>query len=94
MGGMSLLTGLLALILVVVIAFVLYKVVKSVTGLIINAVVGVILLWLINLLDLMQLVGRPDIPINLITVLICAIGGVFGVLITVVLHLLGIPLTL
>ncbi|MDD3857873.1 MAG: pro-sigmaK processing inhibitor BofA family protein [Methanoculleus sp.] len=91
---MSLLTGLLALILVIVLAFVLYKVVKSVTGLIINAVVGVILLWLINLLDLMQLVGRPDIPINILTVLICAIGGVFGVLVTVVLHLLGIPLTL
>jgi len=91
---MSLLTGLLALILVVIIAFVLYKVVKSVTGLIINAVVGVILLWLINLFDLMQLFGRPDIPINLITVLICAIGGIFGVLITVVLQLLGIPLTL
>ncbi len=91
---MSILTGLLALLLVIVLAFVLYKVVKSVTGLIINAVVGVILLWLINLLDLMQLVGRPDIPINILTVLICAIGGVFGVLVTVVLHLLGIPLTL
>ncbi len=91
---MSLLAALLALILVVVIAFVLYTVVKSVTTLIINAVVGVVLLWLINLLDLMSNVGRPDIPINLITVLICAIGGVFGVLITVVLHLLGIPLTL
>ncbi|KAF5073459.1 SigmaK-factor processing regulatory protein BofA [anaerobic digester metagenome] len=95
MSGMSLLTGLLALILVIVLAFVLYKAVKSVTGLIINAVVGVILLWLINLLDLMQLLGQPDdIPINIITVLICAIGGIFGVIITVVLHLLGIPLTL
>ena len=73
---------------------VVHKVVKSVTTLIINAVVGVVLLWLINLLDQMSIVGRPDIPINLITVLICAIGGVFGVLITVVLHLLGIPLTL
>ncbi|GLI47192.1 pro-sigmaK processing inhibitor BofA family protein [Methanoculleus bourgensis] len=68
--------------------------VKSVTTLIINAVVGVVLLWVINLLNLMSIFGRPDIPINLITVLICAIGGVFGVLITVVLHLLGIPLTL
>jgi hypothetical protein len=91
---MSLFTALLALILVAVVAFVLYKVVKSVAGLIINAVVGVILLWLINVLDLMSLVGRPDIPINLITILICAVGGVFGVLVTVVLHLLGIPLTL
>ena len=91
---MSLLIAFLALVLVVVVAFVLYRTVKSVTGLIINAVVGVILLWLINLLGLTHLVGRPDIPINLITVLICAVGGVFGVLVTVVLHLLGISLTL
>ncbi|MFA7563520.1 MAG: pro-sigmaK processing inhibitor BofA family protein [Methanoculleus sp.] len=89
---MSFLTGLLALVLVIVLAFILYKVVKSVRDLILNAVVGVILLWLINLLGLMHFVGRPDIPINIITVLICAIGGVFGVILTVVLHLLGIPL--
>ncbi len=38
--------------------------------------------------------GRPDIPINIITVLVCAIGGVFGVIITLVLHLLGIPLSI
>jgi hypothetical protein len=31
-----------------------------------------------------------DIPINLITMLICAIGGVFGYLLILVLHLLGI----
>jgi pro-sigmaK processing inhibitor BofA len=86
--------GLLALVLVIALMFVLYRVIKSATGFIINAVVGVILLWLINFLSLMSLAGRPDIPINLITVLICAIGGVFGVLVTVVLHLLGIPLTL
>ncbi|WOX56345.1 MULTISPECIES: pro-sigmaK processing inhibitor BofA family protein [unclassified Methanoculleus] len=91
---MSLFMGLLALVLVIALMFVLYRVIKSATGFIINAVVGVILLWLINFLSLMSLAGRPDIPINLITVLICAIGGVFGVLVTVVLHLLGIPLTL
>jgi len=54
----------------------------------------VILLWLIDLLNLMSLIGRPDIPINLITILICAVGGIFGVLVTVVLHILGVPLTL
>lgn len=91
---MSLLAGLLVLILVIVVAYLLYKVVKSVSTLIINAVVGVILLWLINPLNLMSLFGRPDVPINILTVLICAIGGLFGVVLTVVLHLLGIPLTI
>ena len=53
-------------------------------GLAINAVVGVLLLFLTNLFL------SPPIPINLITVLICAIGGVVGWMIIVVLYLLEI----
>ena len=53
-------------------------------GLAINAVIGVLLLFLTNLFL------SPPIPINIITVLICAIGGVVGWLIIVVLYLLQI----
>ena len=53
-------------------------------GLAINAVVGVLLLFVTNLFL------SPPIPINIITVLICAIGGVVGWLIIVVLYLLQI----
>jgi|SRR5215216_5214309 len=53
-------------------------------GLAINAVVGVLLLFLTNL------VVSPPIPINIITLLICAIGGVVGWLIILVLYLLRI----
>jgi len=53
-------------------------------GLAINAVVGVLMLFLTNLFV------SPPIPINIITVLICAIGGVVGWLIILVLHLLQI----
>jgi hypothetical protein len=53
-------------------------------GLAINAVVGVLLLFLTNLFL------SPPIPINFITVLICAIGGVVGWMVIVVLYLLQI----
>jgi hypothetical protein len=53
-------------------------------GLAINAVVGVLMLFLTNLFV------SPPIPINIITVLICAIGGVAGWLIILVLYLLQI----
>ena len=53
-------------------------------GLAINAVVGVVLLILTNL------VLSPPIPINVLTVLICAIGGVLGWLIILLLHLLAV----
>ena len=41
-------------------------------------------------LFLTNLVLGEDVPINLLTVLICAIGGVVGWLVILVLHLLGV----
>ena len=57
---------------------------KHVPILIINAILGVVLLFLTNL------VLADDIPINLITVIICAILGVLGWALLLILHLLGI----
>jgi hypothetical protein len=84
---------LLVLIVVVILVVVLLISVPLTTeialggglvGLAINAVVGVLLLFLTNLFL------SPPIPINIITILICAIGGVVGWLIIVVLYLLQI----
>jgi hypothetical protein len=57
---------------------------SGLVGLAINAMVGVLLLFLTNL------VVSPPIPINIITLLICVIGGVAGWLIILVLYLLQI----
>ncbi len=53
-------------------------------ALIINTILGLILLFLTNL------VIEPDIPINIITVLIVAIFGVVGWAVLLILHLLGV----
>jgi hypothetical protein len=52
--------------------------------LITNTILGVVLLFLTNL------VLADDIPINLLTVIICAIGGVIGWLVILILHLSGV----
>ena len=75
------------IVLLVLVALVLLGRGGSLMGLVINGIVGVILLFLTNL------VLSPPIPINLITVLICAVGGVIGYLIILVLHILGIAFT-
>jgi hypothetical protein len=73
------------IILVVLVVLILFgRGTGSLSGLVINGIVGVILLFLTNL------VLEPPIPINLHTVLVCAIGGVVGWLIILVLHILGI----
>ncbi len=76
---------LVVLILVVLVVLVLLgRGAGSLSGLVINGIVGVILLFLTNLFL------HPPIPINLLTVLVCAIGGVVGWLIILILHILGI----
>lgn len=72
-------------VLVVLVALVLLgRGAGSLSGLIGNAIVGVVLLFVTNIFL------ADDLPINLLTIVICAIGGVVGWLIILVLHVLGI----
>jgi hypothetical protein len=76
---------LIVLILVVLVLLaVLGRGGASLGRLVVNAVVGLVLLVLTNVFL------SPPIPINLITVLICAIGGVVGWLVILILHILGV----
>ena len=81
---------LIAILLVVAIVAVVYYLVKQLSVLIANAVVGLILLVVLNFLHVMQWMGKPDLGYDLATVLVCAIGGVPGVCILVLLDILGI----
>ncbi len=72
------------IVLVVLVVLLLISRSRTVWGLIVNGIIGVILLFLTNLFL------QDDIPINLITILICAIGGVVGWLVILVFHLLEI----
>ena len=56
---------------------------RLVGRLVANAVMGLILLFVTNLFL------TDDVPVNLLTLVICAVGGVLGWLAIVVLHLLG-----
>jgi hypothetical protein len=76
---------LIVLILVVIVVlFLLTRGGRFLGRLIINGIVGLVLLFLTNL------VLADDIPINLLTILICAIGGIVGWIVILVLHLLGV----
>jgi hypothetical protein len=52
--------------------------------LIVNTIVGLVLLFVTNLFL------SDEVPLNLLTIVICAIGGVVGWLVIVVLHVLGV----
>ena len=75
-------TEISVLILAAVAAFVLYKVLKTATGLAINAALGIFALLVAKFL-----LGL-EIAITWVAVLVCAIGGIFGALVIIVLNYL------
>lgn len=83
---------IVAILLVVAIVAVVWYLVKEFSVVIENAVVGLILLVVMNYFHIMQWMGKPDLGYDLATVLICAIGGVPGVCILVLLDILGIAI--
>jgi len=83
---------ILAILLAVAIAAALYYLMKKAMTLVINAVAGLITLWALNYFDVLGWFGAPDIQINLVTILICALGGLPGALVLVLLHLVGITI--
>ncbi len=71
-------------VLVIVVLFLLTRGGRFLGRLIVNGIVGLILLFVTNLFL------AEDVPIDVLTVLICAIGGFIGWLVILVLHLLGL----
>jgi hypothetical protein len=89
---MDILGSIVGIILAIVAVIIIYFLLKKVVVLVINAIVGVIVLFLLNLFHVMSLFGAPDLPIDWITILISAIGGLVGVAIVILLHLAGVAL--
>ena len=77
-------TEILVFILALIVAILLYKALKTATSLVINAVLGILLLIAVKFL-----LGL-EIAITWAAVFICAIGGIFGALIIIVLNYLKI----
>nr|WP_319377281.1 pro-sigmaK processing inhibitor BofA family protein [uncultured Methanoregula sp.] len=83
---------LITAILIVLIVAIVWFLVKKTAILLVNAVLGIICLFLLNTLHVMQWIGKPDLGYNLATILICAVGGLPGVLILILLNILGITI--
>ncbi len=85
--------GIAILILVIIIFLAMaFYVVKNIKNLVINAIIGLVTLVIVNFFHLMQYAGRPDIGFDWITVIICALAGLPGAILLVILGLVGITL--
>ncbi len=82
--GWNFVEPIILIVLVVLVVLVLLGRSGSLSGLVVNGIVGVVLLFVTNLFL------ADDLPINLLTIITCALGGVVGWLIILALHVLGI----
>lgn len=80
----TMVTEIVILIVAIIAAFLLWKVLKTVKNMVINTIAGLIVLVIANLA-----LGL-DIAYSWVTILICAIAGVVGALLVIVLNYLGI----
>lgn len=87
------LIGVLVLLLVILaFAAVVYYVVRNIGHLVINSIVGLLTLFLVNYFHVMQYAGKPDIELSLITVIICALAGLPGAVLVIILAFFGVAL--
>jgi inhibitor of the pro-sigma K processing machinery len=83
---------LLAAVLIIVILAIAYYFVKKFAVLVVNAILGLILLFCLNYLSVMQWIGQSDLGYSIPTIIVCAVGGLPGVLILILLKIFGISI--
>lgn len=75
----------IALVASVIIAAVLFHMLRRIVPLILHGILGLAVFWLLNYFGVLK------VPIDLVTFLIAALGGVLGVIIVILLAFLGVP---
>ena len=83
---------LVAIILGVAIIAIGWFLVKQLSVLVVNAICGLVGLFLVIFLLVMQWMGKPVLGYDAATLLLCAIGGIPGGLILMLLGILGITI--
>lgn len=75
-----------ALVASVLVAWAVFHVTKKIGALIFHGIFGLVVFWLFNYFGLLR------IPLDFVTFIIAALGGVLGVALVVILSLFGVPL--
>lgn len=88
---LEILTGLAILVVAIAAFIAVYYFFKVVKYLVVNSIVGLILLFISNFLLGMLNIGF-SVDINWVSILICAVGGIPGVIIVILLGFLDVPL--
>ena len=83
-------TTIFLIIICLIVVFILWHVLKNIVKLIVNSVLGLLLLGVVKVLNIFPILGLPEIEITWLSVLVCAIAGIPGAILLMVLHVFGL----
>jgi hypothetical protein len=75
--------GLVGLLIALLIVYLIFRFVKNPMYIIANSIVGIVIFIILNVFGI-------DIPINIFSIGIVALGGIPGVLLVLIIHFLGL----
>lgn len=77
---------ILALAVSILIAALIFHMLRKIAPLVLHGIMGLMVFWLLSVFGILK------VPVDIVTFLIAALGGVLGVLLVIALAALGVPL--
>jgi len=81
---------LLLVVAAIIIAYILYKLLKTAKKIAVNIIAGFLVLIIFNYLIIPFTSLTHPVPLNLVTLIVTALSGVFGALILIILSIFGL----
>ena len=78
------------IIVCLIVLIVLWHLLNNIVKLIINSIVGLLLLGVVKVLNIFPALGFEQIEIGWLSVLVCAIAGIPGAILLMILHVFGL----
>lgn len=76
-------------VLCLIVLVVLWHLLKNVVQIVINSILGLLLLGIVKVLNIFPILGFPEIEVGPVAVIICAIAGIPGAILVMILHVFG-----
>ncbi|WP_214036271.1 pro-sigmaK processing inhibitor BofA family protein [Methanospirillum sp.] len=80
---------LILVILCLIVLAGLWYLLKNTIKIVINSILGLLLLGAVKFLHIFPILGFPDINVGWVAVIVCAIAGIPGAVLYMILHVFG-----
>lgn len=78
------------IVICLIVLAILWNILKNVVKLVVNSILGLLLLGIVKFLNIFPILGFEQIEIGWLSVLVCAIAGIPGAILVMVLHIFGL----